>query len=173
VVPSCFKKEKKKMMMKKKVTMLLVAALFVGICRAGAGQDAPDADRKMMTRDELQIAVQEICPVSGQKLGAMGAPVKARIGEEQIFLCCQGCAKSKVKAEHWATIHANFAKAQARCPVMDRPLPTSPKWTIVDGRIVFVCCPPCIEKIEADPKAYLQKVDALYMASLRAKESRK
>lgn len=53
---------------------------------------------------------------------------------------------------------------------MDKPLPKKPKSTIVEGRIVYICCPPCAKKIEADPKTYLQKVDALYAASIKAKQ---
>jgi hypothetical protein len=33
------------------------------------------------------------------------------------------------------------------------------KSTVVDGRKIFVCCPPCIEKIEADPSSFVLKVD--------------
>lgn len=169
----------------KKVKMLVVAALLVGIGQAAKAQHAghsghsghtshsahtgqPGQDRQQMTHDQLRIAVQKICPVTGGKLGSMGAPVKANIGQEEVFLCCDGCLKEQVNKDHWATIHANFAKAQGRCPVMNKPLPENPKWTIVEGQIVYVCCPGCEKKIEANPKAYLQKVDALYAASLTA-----
>ena len=40
---------------------------------------------------------------------------------------------------------------------MDKPLPKNPKSIIVEGRIVYICGPPCAKKIEADPKTYLQK----------------
>ncbi len=154
-----------------KVKLFVVAVLLVGIGRVAAAQQAEQADRQQITRDQLRIAVQEICPVSGQKLGAHGQPIKAKIGQEEVFLCCRGCLRGQVSAEHWATIHANFAKAQAKCPVMDRPLPKNPKWTIVQGQVVFVCCPPCTKKVAADPALYLRKVDELYMASLKAKRA--
>jgi hypothetical protein len=99
------------------------------------------------------MAVQEICPVSGQRLGAHGDPIKVQIGQETMFLCCKGCLQGKVEAKHWATIHANFAKAQRICPVMKHELP------------------PCIKKIEADAKTYLQKLDELYAASLRPRQA--
>ena len=117
--------------------------------------------------DQVRAAVQGICPVSGQKLGAHGQPLKAKIGDEVVFLCCKGCLSGQVKAEHWATIHANFAKAQGICPVMKKALPKNPKWTIVDGRIVYVCCPPCTKKIQADSETFLKAVDELYAASLK------
>lgn len=74
--------------------------------------------------------------------------------------------------ENWATIHCNFAEAQGICSVMKKPLPPNAKWTIVRGRIVDVCCPPCIKKIEADPETYLREVDKLYAASLEPQKLR-
>ena len=56
---------------------------------------------------------------------------------------------------------------------MDKALPKNAKWTIAEGQIVYICCPPCAKKITADPKTYLQKVDELYAASLKAKEAPK
>ena len=144
--------------------MLCVMTLAIGAAQHASGQER-------MTRDQLRIAVQEICPISGKKLGEHGTPIKVKVGQEIIFLCCQACLKSKIDPEHWATIHANFAKAQGICPVMKHELPRKPKWTIVEGHIVFVCCPPCTKKITADPETYLRKVDELYIASLKARQN--
>lgn len=156
----------------KTMKMLLITALFAAIAGTAPAQEAEHSghDRETMTKDQLRKAAQEICPVSGEKLGAHGTPLKTKIGEEEVFLCREECVPKEVNTEHWATIHANIAKAQTKCPVMDRPLPKKPKSTIVEGRIVYICCPPCAKKIEADPKTYLQKVDALYAASIKAKQ---
>jgi hypothetical protein len=150
-------------------------ALVGAVQMAAAQLPAERADRveELRRRDALRIAVQEICPVSGQKLGSMGDPVKVQVGEEIVFLCCQGCVKQKIRPEHWATIHANFAKAQRICPVMKHDLPKKPKWTIVDGEIIYVCCPPCTEKIAAEPQKYLRAVDELYAAALEARNQRR
>lgn len=43
--------------------------------------------------DEALIASQKICPVTGAKLGSMGAPVKTHVGDQVVFLCCEGCEK--------------------------------------------------------------------------------
>ncbi len=139
-----------------------------------AAQQTPEERAKeQQKRDQLRAAVQEICPVSGGKLGSMGAPIKVKVGEENIFMCCKGCLKQKIKPEHWGTIHANFARAQGICPVMKHKLPKKPKWTIVEGQIVYVCCPPCTKKINADPVTYLREVDQLFAASLDAKKKNK
>jgi len=91
--------------------------------------------------------------------------------KEEIYLCCKGCLKRKINAKNWATIHANFSKAQAFCPAMEKTLPLNPKWIIVKGQIVYVCCPPCIKKVQANPQKYLRKVSELYSVALKANES--
>ena len=157
--------------MKKK--MLFVAALIVAAGQVASAQQASQPSKEQIARDQLRAAVQEICPVSGNKLGDHGAPIKVQMGQEMVFLCCKGCLQKEVDAKHWATIHANFASAQAKCPVMVKPLPKNPKWTIAEGQIVYLCCPACAKKIAADPNTYLQKVDQYYTASLKAKQARK
>jgi len=152
------------------IKMIFALALVAGTVVCGHSlleAQQPQAEGKQSQRDQLRITAQKICPVSGQKLGDHGQPIKVKVGKESVYLCCKGCLKSKVNLQHWSTIHANFAKAQHMCPVMKKELPQKPKWTIVDGRIVYVCCPPCTKKIDADPEAYLAKVDDLYAATLR------
>jgi hypothetical protein len=142
------------------LSLVVTAASF---CSTAAAQE-------LSQRDQIHIAVQEICPVSGQKLGEHGAPIKVKIGEEIVFVCCKGCLEGNVNPQRWATIHANFAKAQRICPVMKHELPENPKWTIVEGQIIYVCCPPCTEEAAADPKRFLQQIDDLYLASLQARQ---
>jgi hypothetical protein len=145
--------------MRNVVFAMVVVAL--GACSLASAQEFSKSD-------QIHIAVQQICPISGQKLGDHGAPVKVKIGEEHLFVCCRGCLQGKaVNPQLWATIHANFAKAQRICPIMKKELPPNPKWTVVEGQIFYVCCPPCTDKIAADPKTYLQKLDELYLASLK------
>ncbi|MEK6237402.1 MAG: hypothetical protein N2C14_22045 [Planctomycetales bacterium] len=145
--------------------MFVAALLIVGAGQVVSGQE-------QATRDQLRVAAQGICPISGKNLGSMGTPVKVKIGQETVFVCCKGCLKGQVNPQHWATIHANFAKAQRICPIMKHKLPKNAKWTIVEGQIIYVCCPPCIKKIAADPETYLRKVDELYSASLRTRRVR-
>ena len=147
-----------------KYVTLSLAVAAAGLCSIASAQE-------LSQRDQLRIAVQDICPVSGQRLGSMGAPLKVQVGKETVFLCCKGCLGRQINPQHWATIHANFAHAQRICPVMKHELPKNPKWTIVEGQIVYVCCPPCTDKIEADPATFLRQVDELYTASLRARRT--
>ena len=145
-------------------------AAMISAAQFAAGQLPAEREEEQQRREQLRIAVQEICPVTGEQLGSMGDPVRAQIGEEILFLCCKGCLKGKIDPKHWATIHANFARAQGICPVMKHELPKKPKWTIVDGEIIYVCCPPCTEKIAAEPQKYLRAVDELYIAALEARK---
>jgi len=119
------------------------------------------AKERQAKSDQLHAIAQSICPVSGGKLGSMGAPIKVKVGEEEVaFLCCKGCVGKDINAEHWATIQSNLAKAQGVCPVMEQAVDASMKSVVVNGRKIFVCCPPCIEKIQADPETYIAKLDA-------------
>lgn len=140
-------------------TASLVLTMF--FAQFALGQEAQE-ETLAQRHDRLKIAVQEICPMTGNKLGEHGDPVKVRIGQEVIFVCCEACLEREVNREHWATIHANFARAQAICPVMEKELPAQPKWTIVEGQIVYVCCPPCVDKIQEESAKYLAAVDSAY-----------
>ncbi len=146
------------------ITVMMTAAQFA------AAQASLNAAQEQQQRDQLRAAVQEICPVSGGKLGSMGEPIKVKVGEETVFMCCKGCLKQKIKPEHWATIHTNIAKAQGICPVMKKSLPKQPKWTFVDGQIVYICCPGCDKKIIAKPQQFLRQIDQLYITALDAKK---
>jgi len=156
---------------------LSLALLLAAIASTAVGEEPKNETEKKAAEAALKarMTIQGICPVSGQTLGQHGKAVRVRIGKEEVFLCCKACAKGKVDPKHWATIHANFAKAQRICPVMEHELPKDAKWTIVDGRIVYVCCPPCIKKIKAEPKKYIAKVHVLYQEAIkeRKKNSKK
>ncbi len=117
------------------------------------------AKERQTASDKIHASAQAICPVTGKELGSMGEPVKVKVGEEVAFLCCKGCVGKEIKAEHWKTIQTNLAAAQKNCPVMEKPVDATMKSTVVNGRKIFVCCPPCIPKIEADPAAYVAKLD--------------
>lgn len=156
-----------------KTTAMVLTLIVVGLAtQVRTAKGVETAEEAQARHDQLRIAVQEICPVSGQRLGEMGPPIKVTVGEakEEVFLCCIGCVKGKINSEHWATIHANIARAQSRCPIMKKELPEGAKWTIVDGEVIYVCCPPCIKKIAANPDESIKQVDAYYTAYLERQQ---
>ena len=158
--------------------MFFAVALIVAVGQVVKGYDGHDHSQEgpqPSKREQLRAAVQEICPVSGERLGEHGPPIKVAIGDQgqHVYFCCQACLKGKIDPQHWAKIHANFASAQRMCPVMGKPLPQNPKWTIVDGQVIYICCPSCSKKLAADPEPYLRKLDGFYTASLQAKQARR
>jgi len=116
--------------------------------------------------ERLLVAAQKICPVTGKGLTSMGGPVKAKVGDRALYLCCKGCFKGKINPQHAEQIEKNLIAAQGKCPIMGKKLPADPKSTVVEGRKVFVCCPPCIEKIKAEPKQHLATVNKLLAENL-------
>ncbi len=163
--------------MKTKFVLLVLAALAC----PSVGQDkeshqghnhaeTPSQKTSLTSLEQLQVAVQKICPVSGQKLGAMGEPIKVRVGQQTAFLCCKGCQGKKLSAKHWAKIQTNLAAAQMTCPIMGKPVTASMKSTVVNGQQVFVCCPPCIAKIQADVAGSLKKVNTSYVSFVKAEK---
>jgi len=158
------------------ITSLVAVAL---ISNSAFAQEHQHADGKHQHQDQqkksllsetdhLQIAVQQICPVMGAELGSMGEPIKVKMGEQNAYLCCKSCMGKQVDAKHWTTIQTNIAAAQGTCPIMGKAVSASMKSTVVNGQQVFVCCPPCIEKIQADPTTALTKVNASYVTFAKA-----
>ncbi len=49
------------------------------------------------TNREAAIAKQAICPVTGAKLGSMGAPVDVQADGQTVYLCCTGCESAIAK----------------------------------------------------------------------------
>lgn len=134
-----------------------MVALFANLAAAQSTTSA-----KLSPSDQLLASVQGICPISGERLGSMGDLIKIQVEGETAFLCCEGCKDQAVNADHWKTIQANMAKAQGICPVMKEALPEDASSTVVNGRRIFVCCPPCSKKIAADPATYTAVVDKRY-----------
>lgn len=150
-------------------TILFTFALTLGAVAAAQGQQPPN--QQTLNREQLLIAVQRICPVSGQVLGGHGQPVAARIAGQTAYLCCSACLRGKIDAGHWSTVRANLAKAQQKCPVMNKPLPEKTQPVVIDGRLIYICCPPCSEKIAADREKYFRAIDELYVAHLKAEKT--
>jgi hypothetical protein len=146
--------------------ILVVPITLVGFAIA----DDPKKESPEQRRERLRIAVQAICPVSGESLAARGKSAKLIDPEtkEILYVCCDNCLKSKPDTKNLETIRGNFAKAQGHCLVMtDNEVTGNSKHGIIDGHFVFVCCPPCVKKMTASPTKYLAKLDDLYEASLK------
>ena len=62
-----------------------------GWSRTRAGRRRCLANRPRQRNDKVLIAFQKTCPVTGNELGSMGAPIKRQVGERVVFLCCPAC----------------------------------------------------------------------------------
>jgi Cu(I)/Ag(I) efflux system membrane fusion protein len=58
--------------------------------------DAANADviaslAELPADDRALAEQQKVCPVSGELLGSMGAPIKIAVKGQPVFICCEGC----------------------------------------------------------------------------------
>ncbi len=45
----------------------------------------------LSAEDQMLVVRQKICPVTEAALGSMGAPIKVRVKDRDVFICCEGC----------------------------------------------------------------------------------
>ena len=143
---------------------------------------------KITEGDRGAIARQGICPVTDEALGSMGAPIKVLIGDQAIYVCCEGCiskvrknpefylkkARGSGQAQHGsvapqirvtqATASDRAAiRAQGLCPVTEEALGSmgTPIKISIDGQALYVCCKGCVRKVKKNPNVYLAKAAQL------------
>ena len=68
----------------------------------------PDVDRKL-------ASIQKTCPITGEALGSMGAPIMVAVDGRSFFICCEGCREEAQK---------NFNEYIAK---LDKPAATESK----------------------------------------------
>jgi hypothetical protein len=108
------------------------------------------------------------CPVSGEKLGAMGEPATLMLDGTLVKLCCPHCTdKAKAKsAEIVAGVReAAYASQLAHytpttCPVSGEKLEKDAVSVMFGTMLVRFCCEKCVTKFEAQPAEYLPKLHA-------------
>ncbi|MBK7405557.1 MAG: hypothetical protein IPJ41_13240 [Phycisphaerales bacterium] len=118
------------------------------------------------------------CPISGEELGSMGAPVVKIYEGREVRFCCKSCIK-KFEAEapeYWSQIDRDIADDQRMhftletCIVSGDALTThgDPVEVVIDNRLVLVCSSECAEKLRRDPTTYGAALDAAIAESQRA-----
>ena len=122
-------------------------------------------EKEQANADQTLIAIQQICPVSGQKLGEDA--IKSEVDGMTMFLCCEGCKGKPAGEKHKQTIMARMAKAQGNCPLMEKKEVTADsEMTVVNGQPVFTCCKRCASKVADNGEMALKKVHANYKSFL-------
>jgi hypothetical protein len=52
---------------------------------------------KLSAADRSLAEQQRVCPITGSRLGSMGAPIKVMVEGQPVFLCCEGCKDEALK----------------------------------------------------------------------------
>jgi membrane fusion protein, copper/silver efflux system len=52
---------------------------------------------KLSAADRSLAEQQRVCPITGSRLGSMGAPIKVLVEGQPVFLCCDGCKDEALK----------------------------------------------------------------------------
>lgn len=66
---------------------------------------------KLTDADRTLAEMQKVCPVSGEPLGSMGAPIKVTVNDRSLFVCCKGCEEDAKK-----NFDEYFAKLETHSP---------------------------------------------------------
>lgn len=132
--------------------------------------------------DGQTIQRQSVCPVSGQRLGARGVPVRLALGDQAVFFCSKDCVVRQLQSglEEMSTppvekgtngqtesqLHVAWAAdidrpaiaAQRICPVTRELLGRHgvPLKVQLGRQVLFVCCEGCIASIEQHLPAYFE-----------------
>jgi Cu(I)/Ag(I) efflux system membrane fusion protein len=82
-------------------------SIYFGGSGGKAGQAAvavrPSTPADLGDEDRRLIEAQRVCPITGKALGSMGTPVKLKVQNQTVFLCCDGC-KAKALADPSRTL---------------------------------------------------------------------
>ncbi|MBI1291668.1 hypothetical protein GC173_10560 [bacterium] len=113
----------------------------------------------------------DTCVVSGEKLGSMGDPIIKLQGGREVRFCCEGCVgmfdngpeKYLAKADE-IIIEQQKAHYPLDYCVIDTGEsvsgnPEKDSFSVVGNRLFIYCCPPCDEKVRAEPAKYIEILD--------------
>jgi len=114
------------------------------------------------------------CPVTGKKLGSMGAPVVKTFDDREVRFCCEPCVGKfeAEKARYFKQIDEQLIEQQIKhyplthCVVMEDDSLVKPDSEdqpvnlVYNNRLVRFCCDGCINDFKENPAAYIAKLDA-------------
>jgi len=88
----------------------LVPMLLFAMAVVGCGPPAPPAPHDLakpteaanwgnLSPEDVQLAKQQqFCPLTKERLGHPRPPIKVRIHDRTVFVCCPGCVKKLTKS---------------------------------------------------------------------------
>ncbi len=110
----------------------------------------------------MSVEEQKTCPVTGEALGSMGAPLTVDLDAGQVWICCKGCEKplKTTPAKYIPALQSKPVRTAAEqeiCPVTRAKLGSmgEPLSVEVHHEKVWLCCDGCTDKIQAEPDRYL------------------
>lgn len=125
---------------------------------------------------EGDLYTLDTCPVSGEKLGGKGDPVKFVHEGREVRFCCAGCVDKfkKDPAGYWSKIDARMEEEQMErypldtCLISGEELDDSAVDVVANNRLLRFCCDKCAKEFEKEPAKYLAKLDAAVIAKQTA-----
>jgi len=157
---------------------VVVDGRLVRLCCA----DCVEATRKNPAKafakiDAAVIAAQkpgyplDVCPISGEKLAEMDAPIDVVVGTRLVRVCCKSCVKAvrKDPAKALAPVNAALIAAQVKtyptdqCLISGEPLGEmgEPIDLLYGTRLARLCCKGCVKGFKKDPTGFFAKLDAM------------
>ncbi|MBO0798872.1 MAG: hypothetical protein J2P31_08605 [Blastocatellia bacterium] len=137
---------------------------------ADKSQDSQAGDKQFLGKGDGI----ETCPVTGEPVDK---DIKVEINGRVVYACCPGCLDSikenpelylkkdsGVKIEEKQEENKPEGKFLGKgdgietCPVTGEPVDKDIKAEI-NGRVVYACCPGCLDTIKENPDLYLKKTD--------------
>ncbi len=157
-------------------TRSIMLCALAGIAITGLSLGAAwAADAKAATGDPYPL---DTCPVTGEKLGAMGDQIIETINGREVRFCCAGCvSKYKAKtAEYDKKMDAAIVEQQKALYPLDTCVVLGGKLDAMGGgvdyiyqnRLVRFCCKGCIGKFEKEPGKYLAILDKAVIEKQKA-----
>lgn len=99
-----------------------ISLVFAGCSGGKADKQGKDGDEgkaalaKLGPEDRRLAEAQSCCPITDEPLGSMGVPVKLKVRDEPVFLCCESC-REKALADPGKTLaRVRELKAKAASP---------------------------------------------------------
>lgn len=169
-----------------RVSLIRPLVVAAGLCLGAAPALAQHADHQPAARpgvaqpEEVIPYLADTCPISGEKLGGMGAPVVREYDGREVRFCCKMCVPKfeADKESGWKKLDAVMIEAQlpyypvSTCVVSGEPLTEDGEDiainTIYKGRLVRFCCKSCVKDFKKDPEAVLERLDAAAAEQQRA-----
>ncbi|MDG5814979.1 hypothetical protein QA601_07820 [Chitinispirillales bacterium ANBcel5] len=148
--------------------MLLIKSAILGTLilalSISANHHSDDHSGHHHMTTENNSSEQKTCPVMG---GEINEDLYVDQDGKRIYLCCQGCSEevkenfhkhsAKLKESGQGPHNLSKEVEQKNCPVMNGEINTE-LYTEIEGQKIYVCCPGCIDKVEANPEKFLSMV---------------